>query len=300
MSSATASSSHTAGQVTTDEASNIQMVQAFEIKALAAMMQEMGESRANVQVQLASLASKPCHCADVDKLMADMVSAGGASAQAFKRIQDMEVVLTKLTSEGAPMRSPPGVPFTPGASSFFGAAPGGQASGAQDQGRGEPYTSKFINQKTYRQIADLDKLFDDKAATSSSHACNGDANEGVKWHKTVRGYFISRNKVLSPILDFVEKHELKEVTLAKMEEECNIQGWMIEDLERLSEVLWGFLNTCLKGPAKESFDAAEDLDGFNAWRIVVQDIRKGRDIRLGQTRRAVRNPPPANGVAHIA
>ena len=76
----------------------------------------------------------------------------------------------------------------------------------------------------------------------------------MKWRKTVRGYFISRNKVLSPILDFIEEHELKEVTLSAMHAECERQGWMIDDLARLSEVLWGFPNGCLKGSAEDKAD----------------------------------------------
>ena len=191
--------------------------------------------------------------------MTDMTAAGVASTQAFKRIQEMEAVLNKLMSDGAPLREPPGVPFMP----YM------RAAGSTTEA-GPHFTPPTPPRANYRQIADQDKLFDDKAATSPVHSYGGDSNEGVKWHRTLRGYFTSRNKVLSPILDFVEKHELKEVTLAAMEQESLAQGWMIEDLERLSEVLWGFLNTCLKGPAKDSFDAADDLDGFNAWRIVVQ------------------------------
>ena len=74
---------------------------------------------------------------------------------------------------------------------------------------------------------------------------------------------------------------------------------MIDDLERLSEFLLGFPNACLKGTAKETFELADDLDGFNAWRLVIQDIQKSRNIRLAQSRRAVRNPPAVNDTAHI-
>ena len=88
--------------------------------------------------------------------------------------------------------------------------------------------------------------------------------------------------------------------MENMAVECDDQGWMIDDLPRLSEVLWGFLNACLKGSAKETFELADDLDGFNGWRLVVQDIMKSRGIRLAQSRRAVRNPPAIKDVAHIA
>ena len=55
---------------------------------------------------------------------------------------------------------------------------------------------------------------------------------------------------------------------------------MIDDFGRPSDVLWGFLNTCLKGSANKSFEAADDLDAFNAWRRVAQDTRKNRYTRL--------------------
>ena len=290
---ASAATSPSTGAATLPEGEvNVGIAQAYEIQSLGSALQELAKGTAdslmNIQLQLGSFAAKSCHCPHVDKLTQEMSAAGTASRQASTRIGEMEGVLRKLLSDGAPLKQPPG--FVPGASSFPASA---------DAGRGEPYTTMFMNRTSYRVINDLDKLFDEKASSNAAHSYSGDTNEGVKWHKTVRGYFISRNKVLSPILDFIEKHELKEVTLGAMQAECDRQGWMIEDLERLSEVLWGFLNGCLKGSAKETFELADDLDGFNAWRRVVQDIRKSRNIRLAQTRRAVRNPPAVKDTAHI-
>ena len=126
-----------------------------------------------MQAQLASLASRSCHCSDVDKLMVDMPAAIEASTQAFNRIQAMEHFLTKLVDNGAPLRSPPGVPLNPGAGSSPVPSQGGDV-------RGEPFATKFIGQKSYRVISDLGKLFDDKAATSSTDSFMGDANKGVK------------------------------------------------------------------------------------------------------------------------
>ena len=54
---------------------------------------------------------------------------------------------------------------------------------------------------------------------------------------------------------------------------------MIEDLDRPGEVSWGFLNTCLKGDAKDTFKAADELDGFSGWRLVTLSIRKSAHSR---------------------
>ena len=93
VNSAAASSSQTAAPAFTDEASNINVVQAYEIKILTAALQELGENRVNFQAQLASLASKPRHCPDVGKLMVDMGAVSFAGTQSSKRIHDMELVL---------------------------------------------------------------------------------------------------------------------------------------------------------------------------------------------------------------
>ena len=141
VNSASSASSGTAAATFSDAAVNINVAQAYEIKVITAALQELGENRVNVQTQLASLASKPCHCPDVDKLMSDMTASSTASAQAFSRIQAMELVLTRLVNDGAPVKSPPGVPFVLGGYSFPGAAP---CTGD----RGEPFTTRFMGQKT--------------------------------------------------------------------------------------------------------------------------------------------------------
>ena len=84
--------------------------------------------------------------------------------------------------------------------------------------------------RVYRRIENYEKLFDDKAASNSTYEYSGTVKEsGEKWRKTLRGYFISRSPVLAPILGFVEKKEMKHVTLQEIEAEGLEQGWMVED-----------------------------------------------------------------------
>ena len=55
-----------------------------------------------------------------------------------------------------------------------------------------------------------------------------------------------------PILDYVEGMGNEEVTNDMLVKEAGGYRWMTEvNVRRLSEVIWGFLNTCLHATAKE-------------------------------------------------
>ena len=71
-----------------------------------------------------------------------------------------------------------------------------------------------------------------------------------------------------------------------------VANWMTDlDVFRLAEILWGFLNLCLQGDAKEVFGQANMLDGLNAWRLVVYDMRNSSWVRIAQLRKATKNVP---------
>ena len=61
----------------------------------------------------------------------------------------------------------------------------------------------------------------------------------------------------------------------------------------------GFLGGCLNGSATDTVELAAGIGGFNAWRLAMQDIRGRKNTTRAQTRRAVRNLLPVQGVAHI-
>ena len=42
------------------------------------------------------------------------------------------------------------------------------------------------------------------------------------------------------------------------------------------------------------------MDGFNGWRLVINEIRKGRGIRLQQIRKVVRNPKSINKLEDVS
>jgi hypothetical protein len=74
---------------------------------------------------------------------------------------------------------------------------------------------------------------------------------------------------------------------------------MVEDFHRLSGLLWGFLNRCPKSEAKESFEDADEFDGFNAWRLVIRSTRKSAYIHLATARRLVKYTPPIGSLDEI-
>ena len=69
---------------------------------------------------------------------------------------------------------------------------------------------------------------------------------------------ISQCPELNPILNYCEGRDDAVITRGELENEAKKEGWMTElNFDRLSVVLWGFLNLCLKGEAKEAFEEAE-------------------------------------------
>ena len=73
-----------------------------------------------------------------------------------------------------------------------------------------------------------------------------------------------------------------------------------DQLDRINELIWGFMNTCLKDGARTVFDSADALHGFDAWRAIIQEIQKSRGIRLAQLRKVVRSPVKISKVEDVA
>ena len=148
---------------------------------------------------------------------AAMTAADVASTRPSHNTKLMVEALAKLVKSGPPSK-PQGTGFNPEAHVSRAAA------GQTGEGCGAPFTERFFGRTDYRATNGFGKLFDGKTAPSSTYPYVGEANEGATWRKTAREYFISRTKVLSLILGFVEKHELMEATVGAMSTECGEQG----------------------------------------------------------------------------
>ena len=72
------------------------------------------------------------------------------------------------------------------------------------------------------------------------------------------------------ILEWVEKCDQQTITpsmMAALDADEKTRTGL--DVVRLSGVLWGFLNTCLKADAHTVFEGADTLHGLEGWRLVV-------------------------------
>ena len=62
----------------------------------------------------------------------------------------------------------------------------------------------------------------------------------------------------------------------------------------------GFLNICLSGAARDTFDDADLGDGLNAWRLIVYEFRSSAYVRTTQLRDAVKYVPKCTGLEHVS
>ncbi len=147
------------------------------------------------------------------------------------------------------------------------------------------------NQSFPEMTHDLNRLFDDKIAISVGFTYDGEKH-GEAWKRKVRGYWIAKCPDILPILNYAEDLDSEELTVDALLHEAGSYRWMTEiNVKRLGELIWGFLNACLSDKARTCFEGADPLNGFDAWRRVVQHIHQGANVRMGALRRLVKNPP---------
>ena len=108
----------------------------------------------------------------------------------------------------------------------------------------------------------------------------------------MRGYLLSQFSGIAPILDFAEGLEDDKLTTERLHAESGSYRWMAElNVTKLGDKLRGWPNTALQDKAHEYFEAADELNGFDGWRRIVQQIHKGSKTRKGNLRRIVKKMP---------
>ncbi len=143
------------------------------------------------------------------------------------------------------------------------------------------------------------KLFDHKLADSLAYSYAGDKG-GLSWAKKTRGYFISILPDLMPILDWAEKEKTAKISLERVVAETGSCRWMIDcDTRKAGGAVWGFLSSALTGKAQLFFEGTDDLNGFDAWRRIMQHIHQGENVHKGQLRNLVKNPPSIRSLEEI-
>ena len=94
---------------------------------------------------------------------------------------------------------------------------------------------------------DMNRLFDSRVASSDGCSFNGETG-GEAWRKKMPGDWVSQCPELKPILDYTEAMCCLEFTNDDLIREASSYRWMGElPVRRLSELIWGFLNSCLTG-----------------------------------------------------
>ena len=128
------------------------------------------------------------------------------------------------------------------------------------------------------------RLFDDKIASSPLYAYDG-VKDGEKWLKKTRGYFMTKCPDLKPILAFAEGMSEQVITADHLNAEAAKGGWMTEmSTGGLGLAVWGFLITCLAVAARACFEAVEELNGLDAWRLIALHIRRSQRVHAGHRR----------------
>ena len=134
------------------------------------------------------------------------------------------------------------------------------------------------------------RLFDEKLAITNDFTYDG-IRGGERWRKKVRGYFLTKCPELQPILDWTELMDGETITEEKLMKETERNFWMkMADVRKVAGAVWGFLGTATQGNAHAVHELAPELGGFEAWRLLVQDIHRSQHVRRGTLRRVMRNP----------
>ena len=116
----------------------------------------------------------------------------------------------------------------------------------------------------------------------------------------MRGYAGTRCKMMMVVMDWAESMDDQEITASMIS--YNVQNlWMTElNVIRLGEILWGFMNQCVSGEAREVFDQANLMDGFNAWRHLIYEMRNSSWVRIAQLRKLTKNVPRVTRIEDVS
>ena len=248
-----------------------------------------------------------CHCIHVDQLELTISEAEVEIDLLKKSHAAMKEELRELKSGGrAPLIPPRSQQEQAQDGSGHGprSAPQGywnaKAPEFQPPG-GEGPASEDYPMWSYTDDIHYGKVFDDKVAMNSEYqfGTNGCA-DGEKWRLQIRGYWIARIPFLMAVLDWVEKHENVNVTQASLQQAAVRLRWPDHvDYQKVNGIIWGFLNMCLKGEAKSRFRQAPTLNGLEGWRLIVGEIRRGKDVHLSKLRNIIRSPKPITKIDDV-
>ena len=123
------------------------------------------------------------------------------------------------------------------------------------------------------------RLFDDRISAQAAFQFDG-IKGGSAWKSKVERYFMSKCPALLELLSWAERYEGE-----KIDEPLLSKATAGTDLDQprmanLNASVWGFISGCISGEAETIFKIADALQGFDAWRRIVNYIEHGKPIKL--------------------
>ena len=144
---------------------------------------------------------------------------------------------------------------------------------------------------------DRKTLFEDKVAISVVGQYRDDQKH--EWLESTRNYLISKAFEMDAFLRWAESAQATEITHGHI-------GWLSQsgfcadqEPHRLSRDLWGYLNLCLSGKQKLTFNNVPKGNGFEAWRRIVVPIAPRSEARLHEMHGDVHRPAPSKRLADV-
>ncbi len=109
------------------------------------------------------------------------------------------------------------------------------------------------------------RVFEEKTAKESMFQYDG-VNRGTTWRSDVFDYFISKCPDGMPWLEWAEKRGAVEVTNEAIDAK-KLSGKLMTEINPyvFSHHVWGFLQLCLTGAARQTFKNTAKRDGLNVW-----------------------------------
>ena len=109
-----------------------------------------------------------------------------------------------------------------------------------------------------------------------------------EWVKKTRNFFLGRCRPTEWMLEWAEKRNA-EIRPEDLLRAANEKG-ETEDVQRISQEIWSFLNGCLSGEGQVTCGLVPNINGVEAWRCVTRPVTfqsASKRVVLGQQ---LRNP----------
>ena len=114
---------------------------------------------------------------------------------------------------------------------------------------------------------DNSKMFDHHMAVNYPFDGKMKAEE---WVKKTRNFFLGRCLPTEWMLEWAEKRNA-ETRPEDLLRAANGKG-ETEDVQRISQEIWAFLNGCLSGEGQVTFGLVPNFNGLEAWRCLMRRV----------------------------